>query len=491
MALSASDYIADFDSAAAMVRANSRFLNDRANAGLGMMPRWLSLVLSPFARGINMLPQKLREQIYTWNGWSEAIRPRRLRDVDSDAIRSWVVDQYPRRQYPAIFIGSSGGAAIHLACALGVPWLPQTALIPVRRHGVHPDEPRQDVGWGLEHAHRLLEDNPDIQLHHMHDPNQDRLMIQHMSYFRVKLRTLGEPYESFIDDCLAPGGTIYIVDNQLQWPTTKLAERYYFQHGALGGATVEEFHDGGARVEQYLDNYDSHRRQWNAPQPDAERPEAEWGFEPRLTDDIHRVAQKHDYGVRRIAMERPDDLSPLVADLYRWWYRQRNLVANRLVAESFVLMDPWSMLRTGSVPYWMVFNKEPSAQRLDDYLQDRTPFDDIGLMLFSHGTESIGLVPIDRWKEISERARRRGFFIGVDEEAYPRDFATFVRYHTDLDDQIRARYPMPGPLHARQLDRFLEDYGDNYRVQWTVEQPSSGDRFQAAQSDRYRRHRPS
>ena len=463
--MKAKKYIADFDSAAAMTRGVARFLDGKAMPAMGMMPRLFSLAASPLARAVTMSPRSVREQIYTWSGWNEAIQARKLRKVRSDGLRQWAVDQYTKRSYPCLFIGSSGGAMTHLACALGAPWLPQTFLVPVRRHGVHPDEPRQDVSWGLDHAPKLLDHNSDIQIHHMHDPNQDRLMIQHMSYFRLKLRELGKPYEEFIKEVLDPGATIFVVDCQKKWPTTKLKDRYYFQHGAVGGATIEEFHEGSPRVEKYLQRYGSHRRRWDAPEPDAERPEAEWGFEPALLDDLERFAHEGGYHLRRISYDEPRDLSPLVADLYRWWYEQRGMVANRLVAESFVLTDPWWILRTGSVPFWMVFNKEPSAEAIEAYLDERPAFDEIGMTLFSHGVESVGLVPIERWRSILNQARERGFFIGVKEKRYPRDFSVLVDFNRRIRKEIKARYPMPGPLHQSQFDKFISAYGHQYDVE--------------------------
>jgi hypothetical protein len=86
-------------------------------------------------------------------------------------------------------------------------------------------------------------------------------------------------------------------------------------------------------------------------------------------------------------------------------------------------------------------------------------------MLFSHGTESAGLAPIARWRELLGRARRTGDFVGVDEERYPRDFASFGRYHTEVQ-RIPSRYPMPGYLTLDQLERFLDESGDRYDVQW-------------------------
>jgi hypothetical protein len=44
-------------------------------------------------------------------------------------------------------LGSANGAAIYLAAALGMPWLPQTLLLPVRR-ALDPDDVQGDVAWG-------------------------------------------------------------------------------------------------------------------------------------------------------------------------------------------------------------------------------------------------------------------------------------------------------------------------------------------------------
>jgi hypothetical protein len=327
--------------------------------------------------------------------------------------------EYPQRKYQAICIGSSNGAMVHLCAALGIPWLPQTVLIPVRRHGIHPDEPKDDLDWGREPGRQLLEANPAFQLHHMNDANQDRLMIHHMTYFRVKWLRLANAYRQFITDHLAPGGTILVNRCNLRWPTQQIGPRHFFQHGALGGATAEEFHEGSERVEEYLERYGSHRRRWDSPATDTEMPEAEWGFEEALYEDISRLARQQGYRIRTVSYQEPEHFSPLVAELYRWWYRQRGLIANRLLVESFVIMEPFWTLRTGSVPFWMVFNKQPSWDHLAEYLDGVEAFDEIFMMLFSHGVDSVGLCPIEKWREILDRAKRRGDFIGVDQQEFP------------------------------------------------------------------------
>ncbi|MEB3279131.1 MAG: hypothetical protein VKK42_09470, partial [Lyngbya sp.] len=197
------------------------------------------------------------------------------------------------------------------------------------------------------------------------------------------------------------------------------------------------------------------------------RPEAEWGFEAQLRHDVERFAQERGYHVRRIIFTEPEDLSPFVAELYRWWYKQRQIVTNCLLVESFLLTEPMWTLKTGSVPFWMKFNKQPSLDALENYLDSTDPYDEIYLMLFSHGVDSIGLPSIERWRRVFEKAKIQGNFVGVDEDKYPRHFSSMIRYHTDLKRLISARYPLPRSLTLEQLDQFIEQEKGNFKVKFT------------------------
>ncbi|MBW3596883.1 MAG: hypothetical protein KY475_06355 [Planctomycetes bacterium] len=456
-----SRYVAQFDSASGMLHANARFLHGRD---------WP--MRAPFAplnlvmRVANYLPVAARDKLYIFGGWKESVSPAQLAKLRTEDLSRWIIEQYPRRRYPAIAIGSSNGAATHLWSALEAPWLPQTLLIPVHRKRIHPDDMRKSIEDSREAAEMLLENNPDLQLHLMHDPNQDRLMVRCMDYFRVKRLRLGETWTRFLEESLEPGGTIFLVECNLQWPTTELGPRSFFQPGAYGGARAEEYVVGSPRVEAFLRRHNSPWTRWDPPAPDALRPEAEWGFEPALREDVERLARRCGYRVRRIVFDDPIDLSPLVADLYRWWYARRGIEAARLLVESFLLLDPWWTLRTGSVPFWTVFPVESSADALEAYVNEAGPFEEIYPMLFAHGVESVGLAPIDRWRSLLSRATRRGSFLGVDEAAFPKDFATYVRYHKQLRNIPGPHHPMPPPLSIEALDEFLDDRGDAYAVHW-------------------------
>src|SRR5438105_13267245 len=101
MSLTATEAIADFDSAAAMLRALGRFLHGKDFPGLGINPD----SLEPVGLLVNQLPRFLREQVYIWSGWAEAIPPEKLSRVDAEEISRWAVSEYPQRRYPAVAIG--------------------------------------------------------------------------------------------------------------------------------------------------------------------------------------------------------------------------------------------------------------------------------------------------------------------------------------------------------------------------------------------------
>jgi glycine hydroxymethyltransferase len=109
-------------------------------------------------------------------------------------------------------------------------------------------------------------------------------------------------------------------------------------------------------------------------------------MDPSFKDYAHRILDgaraladglaEHGYRIRRLVFDEPMSISPLVADLYRWWYAQRRIPASRLFVESFAVVAPWWTLRTGSVPLWMTFNDENSLAGAHAYLDGRE-FDEI------------------------------------------------------------------------------------------------------------------
>lgn len=450
--------IARFDSAAAMAQASAAFLHgsDFASlSGSAVMDR-----LMPLA---NRLPRRPREWVYAGGGATEAIGARRASRLPLEGICQWLVGLFPRRTYDAAFIGSSNGALVHLAAAIGAPWLPQTFLCPVRRLGADPDDAQEGFAFGRRIAEALLAAHPHIGVHHMQDPNQDRLMLRTMSYFRLKQRRLTAAFRDFLARWLPPGATLYVADCRSRWPVTRTGERSVFQFGAQGGLTAEEYLHGGPRVRTFLARYGARRDRWTPPEPNDVAPEAEWGFDPALLDDLRPLAHTMGWRLRHVRFEHAEQLSWLAAAIYRDWYRANGTSPARLLVDSFVLMDPHRTVRLSAIPFWLVFATMPSAETLARYLDTVPDPPEVDIMLFSHGTESAGLAPIETWRALAAR-RVCGRLLGVDEARYPRDFATFTRYHRALEE-LRPLHEPPPPLPVPLFEELVATHGPRFGVE--------------------------
>jgi hypothetical protein len=450
---------ADFDSATAMVAATARFLQGQAFPVLG---RSHGELLRPLLVGLNQLPRGARDWIYRMGSGREGVDPDLVAAADADQLARGITSRYAAGRHPAALVGSTPGSAVHLGACLGAPLLPQTLLLPVRR-GVGVDDPEADIAAVGGVARDLLERNPDLVVHQMFDPCQDRLTLKRFSYFRVKRLRLGPAYESFLAASLQPGATIFVLRSDHQWPTTALGDRHFFQFGGVGGLTPEEYRDGSPRVAHFLGSQGSRHLKWEPPAADAESPEAEWGFQPALLDDVRRFAQEHGYRVRTITFDEADGLSPVVADLYRWWYRRLGRPDDRLFVESFVLLDPHWVLRAGMVPYWMTFNSDTAAAHLDRYLEGSQLFSTIDIALIANGMSAPGLAPLRRWRQLQGHAAHGGELAGVDARRYPSDLASFVRYRDRLRS-TRPRYPLPPALSPADVESFIADRGAPFQV---------------------------
>ncbi|MGG6239201.1 hypothetical protein ACQ4N7_11240 [Nodosilinea sp. AN01ver1] len=454
-------YVIGLDSATQELEAIARYLTGKDLPAGGPVPRFAAQL----ADALGCLPDRWRASIVTTLGWLDASAPKVLERVQAETLAEWAVNLYPQRQYPAVMIGSSNGAASHLCAALGMPWLPQTLLV-CTRHSGDKDDPKQVMEWAKDRVQRLLDKNPDLSVYQMHDPNQDRLKVGRVAYFRLKRRRLGATYRQFLKQNLMPGGTLFLVECNYSWPATQVSDRHFFQVGGKGGIHRAEYIEGSPRVADFLRRQGSEHRHWHSPPANGDWPEAEWGFEPALRDDVMAFAEEHGLNVQRIVFDDPQALSPLVADLYRWWYDQRGIPSDRLLVESFTYLQPWWSLRLGLVPYWTVFNDQTSLDLLRRDLKASRPYNDIFLTLFSNGLNSLGIASIDQWRsQILALAQRRGQFLGVNERRYPRDNASIIRHYLDLK-QLPGKNPLPEPLTLHQLEMFLAERGDRYAVDW-------------------------
>jgi hypothetical protein len=447
--------IASFDSASTMLRVLAQHLHGTDSPVLGLGPN--ARLAGRLLPAVNRFPAWAREWLYARSGAWEAVPTDRLTDIDTDTVAAWVAGHYPRRRYPAVLIGSSSGAVAHLAALAEVPWLPQTLLVPVRHGGLDPDRPQQAMVALADARAAFTSANPGIAVHHMHDPNQDRLMIRRMAYFRYKYRSLPPAYAAFLRQCLEPGGTVLVTDCTERFPATITGDRQVFQHGAIGGASAEEYEHGGDRVRRFLTEQGSAHQRWTWPPTDTRAVEAEWGFDPALLTDLAALCEIEGFRLRRLTFPHAQALSTPVAELYRAWYGENGMAADRLLVGCFALLDVHLPSRRGLVPYWTVFSTRNAVDGLVDYLDHTARYREIHIGLFSHGTRSIGLASLADWDRALARASETGDTCGVDRAAYPQDFASNARFHNRLAalDEHTAPPPADWPWVANRLAKHL------------------------------------
>jgi hypothetical protein len=416
--LDPTEVVAGFDSASVLHAATVAALNGQPFPHLGS-----SALAGLAVRAANRLPWPLLRSVYTRIGASEGINPKRLGDVSLAAVAESFADRYPRRRYPAILLGSSNGALTHLSAAMQVPWLPDTVLVPVARVG-DTARPDQAMEFGRSVAPALLDPNPDIVLHHMHDQLQDVLMAERMSYFRVKWCRLPDAYAAFVENHLTPGGTVVVVNDTSSWPVTRLGPRHVFQAGGRGGTPPEGYL---ARP--------------HTPAPNEEAAESEWGLDPAFRDDVQIWSDQRGYRYAEIGYVGPQTPAAAVATVMRDWYRARGEPANRLVVPCFILGDPWLTICAAAVPFWIHFAVQPALQSLDEYLDLAEPYRDVNVFLFEHGAESPGIATPGDFQKVVRRHGAAAHFDGLDPRRFPHDIGTLDRYGRVFDQLPRARHP--------------------------------------------------
>ncbi len=452
------EYIPDFDSTSSMLYALSYYLKKKEEP-VGLPPK-----LPGFIGGVlNSLPEDARQMIYTWAGAAEGIDAERIDRIDAEDMSRYAAGQYPVRQYPAMMIGSSNGAAVHLGAALGMPWLPQTFLVAIRRE-MGPDDLKKDMEWGKPIAEAIHAKNPELSMHQMHDPVQDRLMVRKMGYFRMKRRTLGNVYERFIQKNLIPGGSLFLCECNYRWNKTKVSDFHYFQVGGLGDVSDQEYLNGSDRVKKFLKEQEAGIEKWDVPEVTGRYPEAEWGFASELTRDVCRYAQDHGYRVVRMMFDHPEDMSAFAADFYRWWYAKNGFDSRRMLIECFAMLEPLWSVRTRSIPFWLAFNTSSSIKTLKKHLNLSGAMEEIYVFLLSNGVRGIGISRPEEWNDVFAHAERKGMFLGVDEKEFPKDMGAFIRYHSALKEKIRERYDLIPPVSPDEFIRFAQERKDRYPV---------------------------
>lgn len=458
-------FIASFDSATIMLRSLVNVLYDRDFKGMNAIPSFIQPVL-PY---IDLIPKKLKSWLFKYFGRLDAIKPDVLPFIQTQRIAQVITGNYPKKKVETIMIGSPNGALTHLCALISIPYLPQTLPLLIKKKELHPDKPLDDLNWGKDHAQVLLQNNPDVAIYQMIDPVHDRLMSQVMCYFRMKYIRLPESYKQIITEQLKPGGTILISNCKKKWRALSVQARHTYQLGGAGDLKDTEYYNSSPRLKRFLKKMNSHFDGFAFPKPDTIVPEAEWGYDTRLTNDIQSFAQSNGYKIAEISYDEPQDVSPYIADLYRWWYRENDIPAEKLFIESFMYIEPYWTLKANLIPYWMMFNTKESYEPLNQYLSEiksKDPFTYAYLTLFSNGVKTPGFIPVNQWKSVFSHMKQDGKLAGVNEDRYPEDFSSNFRYYAVMKSLFNESMKTVPPLPLSLFRKHIAETAGQYQMSW-------------------------
>ncbi|GAB3808321.1 hypothetical protein GCM10027605_40590 [Micromonospora zhanjiangensis] len=138
--------------------------------------------------------------------------------LDADRVARWVVDQYPARCYPGVVLGSPHGAAVHLAAALGVPWLPAGFEVTVDWPGGAADDPLAAMAYGSRVVAPLLAADPGVRVRQVHDPAARGALCGSTVALTVRWRRLPDAYRRFLGTRIVPGAPVLLLRDARTWP---------------------------------------------------------------------------------------------------------------------------------------------------------------------------------------------------------------------------------------------------------------------------------
>ncbi|WDZ88108.1 hypothetical protein [Micromonospora cathayae] len=433
-----------------LVAAAARALNGTDCADIGHPP-----ALSRFVGA----PEPVRRAAVVRAAGRVALTVDQAAEVDAGRVARWIVDQYPDRRFPAVVLGSAHGAAVHLAVALGVPWLPTGFETTVHWTDGAVDRPRAAWDHGAALAARLLRGNDDVHVRQVHCPASRGALAGATVSLGVRWQRLPAAYLRFLADQLDPGAPVLLLRDARTWPVRDSGRGHSFQVGCpASGLDPVDFHPDAHALRQVLRSAGGDGARWDPPEVSVPQAPAENGVESGFELDARDWAGRRGHPLHRVLVPRPEVLSAAVADLYRGWLRAAGKTGDRLVVECGRLLDPWQVVRAGLVPYWCENATRRSVSAAEWWLAGSEPFTSVDVLPEPPGVASPALAGLPQWLAVASFGRRRRALDRTAARGYP---VTSVptRRATEVLRGQPYDLPVPPPLRADVALAALRDSG--------------------------------
>jgi hypothetical protein len=415
-------------------------------------PWWQKVGLA----ALSVFPARVARQVAQWNMALSALEPGMADCLSADDLVDERLNDYKdlTGDFEVVVVGAAlGGAAAHLAVAMGAPFLPQPFILSFR--GGSPDD---EVGSHFELSKqlgdRILANNKGVVAIGHFDPIHDGWLTRKVNHLRLKLTDLPSGYRDFLRNRLRPGGSILYLDCGARWLQYALGPRHFYQIGGWGGIPAQEFFQGSERIDTALTAADSpHRGGWQlSGKMPEERAESEWGSMSGLDDALEAFAAERGFSFHRLRMPQPHDFSWLAFKAQEELCNRSGVRPQGVIIETFTQYDPSTALKGGLLPLWLIFNTYDSLEFLQ---RCRGAFPPEGRVFFS-GLVTLSrtpdMVPWEGWARALEGLAWTN--IGARPKRYPEDLAALWRWPMKLRAWVRDH---PAPLTARlRVEDVLE-----------------------------------
>lgn len=419
---------------------------------LAWLGRWPQL-LHRTPDGMRRLVQKQMDERHL-------LPPTLTQSLRSHHLATWNLAHYaglePDRQFEAIVLGAPSGATAYLCACLGVPFLSHTFLARLRQPA-DPDNIFEYHTAGEKLASPLLANNADLHVISHYDPIHERQALSRGHQLRLKLLDLPPAYRDFIQQRLAPGGILLILNCIQEWPQYRVAERHSLQVGGLGGLRHQDYESGRVRLKAWLESLGSqHESGWRLPLPIHPAPESEWGVLPAFVDSIHAYGNESGVRVRAITLEQIQDLSTLAFFAWQWLYEITELQPTGILLSGYTQIDPSAPLACPLLPLWLPTGGTDSR---DFLLAMRPDLPDVLPLLFQPWSTTPPALDTPDSAAWNQTLRGHiGRWLGIPQEDYPGAALTSVTAAAALR-RWTEHFAAPLPRHLKMAE-FWRLFGE-------------------------------
>lgn len=392
------------------------------------------------------------------DAWADAV-PADFADlVDADAVAAWIAARYPSEEYPGVILGSAHGAGVHLAAALGVPWLPTGFTLNVHWPEGSAGDWEGALAAGARFAEEVLAVNPGVTVRQVHDPVRRGALASSTVTLHVRWRGLPAAYRDLLLQRLAPGAAALVLRDTRTWPVLGVRRDYGFQVGSpQSGWEPGDYTTANPTFTALLRRLDY--GPWRPPDPRAPRRFAELAGDVRLEAEVRDVLPD----AHRLLYPDAESLSACVADVYRDWLRRTGHGGDDCVVETERLLDPWLVLCAGLVPYWCESAAARAVDGAESWIAGSERFAQIDVLPQPPGTVCDAYARPGQWRSPAWFARRSGL---VDREAMRRyPMLPLPTGHATTVLRARPRAAAgPPPLTMAEVVPALRRYGDRLGI---------------------------